>query len=155
MAQTSVTVYWRPGCPYCKRLRQDLRSMGLRTREINIWTDSSAAAVVRGYADGNETVPTVVIDGRGHVNPPADAVLELARAADPGLTLDMDLVRSAGRVLMLRRAQGLLVAALAVAGFVLLGAGDPAAGGALEAAAALVYMAFRIAISRMMRITAA
>ena len=53
------------------------------------------------------------------------------------------------------RAQGLLAAALAVAGFVLLGAGDPAVGGALEAAAALVYMAFRIAISRMMRITAA
>lgn len=154
MAQTPVTVYWRPGCPYCRRLRQDLLAVGLRTHEINIWTDSSAAAVVRGFAGGNETVPTVVIAGRGYVNPSADAVLEHARAADPGLTLDMDLVRSAGRVLMLRRAQGLLVAALSVAGFVLLGAGDPAAGWALEAAAAVSYVALRVAISRMTRMTA-
>jgi type III secretion system FlhB-like substrate exporter len=128
--------------------------MGLRTREVNIWTDSSAAAVVRGYAGGNETVPTVVVAGRGYVNPSADVVLEHARAADPGLTLDMDLVRSADRVLMLRRLQGLLAAALSVAGFVLLGAGNLAVGGALDAAAALSYMAFRAAISRVMRITA-
>jgi mycoredoxin len=66
-----VTVYWRPGCPYCARLRQDLRVRGLPSREVNTWADPSAAAVVRGLAGGNETVPTVVIGDRGYVNPTA------------------------------------------------------------------------------------
>jgi len=26
-AGVPVTVYWRPGCPYCARLRQDLRAL--------------------------------------------------------------------------------------------------------------------------------
>src|SRR5574340_507318 len=32
-----VTIYWRPGCPYCSRLRRDLRAIGLPTSDINIW----------------------------------------------------------------------------------------------------------------------
>jgi hypothetical protein len=43
--------------------------MGLAPREVNIWADPSAAATVRSLAGGNETVPTVVIGERGHVNP--------------------------------------------------------------------------------------
>jgi mycoredoxin len=64
-ASMPVTVYWRPGCPYCARLRQDLRALGLPAQEVDIWADPSAAAVVRGYAGGNETVPTVVIGATG------------------------------------------------------------------------------------------
>ena len=77
-----VTVYWRPGCPFCSRLRQDLRVMGLPAREANIWADPSAAARVRTIADGDETVPTVVADERAFVNPTAAAVLA---EAPPGL----------------------------------------------------------------------
>ncbi|WP_407663748.1 glutaredoxin domain-containing protein [Mycobacterium shottsii] len=39
MSEQEVVVYWRPGCPFCWRLRRGLRRRGLPTREINIWTD--------------------------------------------------------------------------------------------------------------------
>lgn len=155
MAEPPVTVYWRPGCPYCRRLRRDLRTSGLPTLERNIWADSGAAAVVRGYADGNETVPTVVVAGQGFVNPSAAEVLERVRAAVPDLALDPDLARSGRRALMLRRVRFGLVAASSVAGFAALGAGEPAVFGVLQAAAAAGYVAFGVAIARVARLPAA
>jgi mycoredoxin len=62
-------VYWRPGCPYCLRLRARLGPESDRVQWVDIWKDPEAAAIVRGFADGNETVPTVVIGGEGFVNP--------------------------------------------------------------------------------------
>ncbi|MEO7369860.1 MAG: glutaredoxin domain-containing protein, partial [Ilumatobacteraceae bacterium] len=83
-ATHEIVVYWRPGCPFCSRLRAGLRRSGLEVREINIWDDPAAAAFVRSVAGGNETVPTVVVDGLALVNPPTRRVLELAdRNADP------------------------------------------------------------------------
>ena len=52
MSQAEVTVYSRPGCPYCYLLRRGLR--------------------------GNETVPTVHVAGRWLVNPRATHVQHLA-----------------------------------------------------------------------------
>ncbi|GGZ95873.1 hypothetical protein GCM10010371_64960 [Streptomyces subrutilus] len=76
-----VTVYWRPGCPYCVRLRLRLRVARVPYRKVNIWRDPGAAAFVRGVADGNETVPTVVVgDGPAMVNPSLRRVREAARA---------------------------------------------------------------------------
>ena len=66
---TEVTLYWRPGCPFCVRLRLALRWHRLRVHPVNIWKDAEAAAIVRSVANGNETVPTVLIDGRAFVNP--------------------------------------------------------------------------------------
>jgi mycoredoxin len=83
-AANDVVVYWRPGCPFCSRLRAGLRRSGIAVREINIWEDPAAAAFVRSVAGGNETVPTVIVDGQALVNPPARRVLELAtRGTDP------------------------------------------------------------------------
>lgn len=62
-------VYWRPGCVFCLRLRARLGADADRLRWIDIWQDESAAAAVRQITGGDETVPTVVIGGRGHVNP--------------------------------------------------------------------------------------
>ncbi len=70
----AVHYYWRPGCPFCMMLRRGLDKIGIATIEHNIWDDPADAAVVRQYANGNETVPTVVIGGVGLVNPSADAV---------------------------------------------------------------------------------
>ncbi|PZS21278.1 MAG: hypothetical protein DLM60_07015 [Pseudonocardiales bacterium] len=47
-----IEFYWRPGCPFCVALRGALRRSGLPVRELNIWTDSQAAARVRRAADG-------------------------------------------------------------------------------------------------------
>ena len=44
-------------------LRGQLDKLGIERVEHNIWDDPSQAAVVRQYANGNETVPTVVVGG--------------------------------------------------------------------------------------------
>lgn len=75
----AVTLYWRPGCPYCARLRLGLRRVGLAVEEVNIWADPAAARLVRGVAGGNETVPTVTIGERSLVNPSTAEVLAAAR----------------------------------------------------------------------------
>lgn len=74
-----VTVYWRPGCVFCQRLRLVLAWHHLRPLMVNIWRDPDAAAFVRSVADGNETVPTVVIDGEAVVNPPPRRVVAALR----------------------------------------------------------------------------
>jgi glutaredoxin len=60
-------IYWRPSCPFCVRLRFAL--LGRRAHWVDIWRDPQAAAAVRAAADGNETVPTVLLAGIAHVNP--------------------------------------------------------------------------------------
>lgn len=62
-------VYWRPGCVFCLRLRVRLGAEASRLHWIDIWQDPAAAAAVREITGGDETVPTVVIGGQGHVNP--------------------------------------------------------------------------------------
>ena len=74
-AAADVIVYTRPGCPYSWMLRRGLRRADVHLEERNIWDDPEAAAFVRSVADGNETVPTVVVDGTALVNPPAAAVI--------------------------------------------------------------------------------
>jgi glutaredoxin-like protein len=74
-----VTVYTRPGCPFCFVLRRSLRRRRVAFTEIDIWQDPSAAAAVRAVADGNETVPTVHVAGQWLVNPSGRRVARLAR----------------------------------------------------------------------------
>lgn len=66
-----VVVYHRPGCVFCARLAAALGRAGRnRAVWVDIWADPRAAAYVRSVNDGNETVPTVVIDGVAITNPP-------------------------------------------------------------------------------------
>lgn len=67
-------IYWRPGCRYCIRLRFRLGWSGRRAHWVNIWKDAEGAGAVRAAADGNETVPTVYVDGKAYVNPDIDYV---------------------------------------------------------------------------------
>lgn len=69
-----VVAYWRPGCLYCSRLRWSLGARRSHVTWVNIWQDDSAARFVRSVNDGNETVPTVVIDGEALTNPDPDVV---------------------------------------------------------------------------------
>lgn len=64
-----VVIYWRPGCPFCMTLKAAVRDRTDRATWHNIWEDPEAAAYVRSVNDGDETVPTVVIDGIPHTNP--------------------------------------------------------------------------------------
>lgn len=69
-----VVIYWRPGCMYCARLKRALGRDRNRATWINIWQDDRAAEFVRSVNDGNEVVPTVVIDGTTHTNPNPELV---------------------------------------------------------------------------------
>ncbi|MBA0049365.1 hypothetical protein E0L36_00070 [Streptomyces sp. AJS327] len=62
-------VYWRPGCPFCLRLRLRIGREARQLYWVNIWRDADGAADVRAANDGDETVPTVVVAGESHVNP--------------------------------------------------------------------------------------
>jgi len=64
-----AVIYWRPGCQYCLWLRWSLGRRARRARWVDIWADEDARAYVRSVNDGNETVPTVVIDGQARTNP--------------------------------------------------------------------------------------
>lgn len=78
---SGVTVYWRPGCPFCSRLRFAVRKDIDRITWVDIWQDDDARAFVASVNGGNETVPTVVIDGVPHTNPDPSVVKDaLARA---------------------------------------------------------------------------
>lgn len=70
----TVHYYWRPGCPFCARLRRELDKLGVQTIDHNIWESPDDAATVRKHANGSETVPTVVIGSIGMVNPSAEDV---------------------------------------------------------------------------------
>ncbi|MBK7721556.1 MAG: glutathione S-transferase N-terminal domain-containing protein [Austwickia sp.] len=70
-----VIVYWRPGCPYCYRLRLTLGQRGRALSWVDIWADDEAAAFVRDLNAGSETVPTVILrDGSALTNPPMHAI---------------------------------------------------------------------------------
>ncbi|MFF4434997.1 glutaredoxin domain-containing protein [Streptomyces sp. NPDC001513] len=76
----AVTMYWRPGCPFCIKLRTQLRLARIPYRKVNIWRDPEAAAFVRSVADGNETVPTVVVGAHpAMVNPSVRRIREALR----------------------------------------------------------------------------
>lgn len=50
-------------------LRRGLDHAGIETVDHDIWQNPDDAAIVRHYANGNETVPTVVVGDVGLVNP--------------------------------------------------------------------------------------
>lgn len=82
-----VDFYWRPGCGFCRRLEGALDRLGVPLRKHDIWQDDADAAIVRSIANGNETVPTVVVGPFAMVNPSPDRVveaLERVRGGDLG-----------------------------------------------------------------------
>lgn len=73
-ARDGVAVYFRPGCPFCLGMRTWLVGKSGQAAWVNIWEDDEARAYVRSVNGGNETVPTVVIDGVAHTNPTPGSV---------------------------------------------------------------------------------
>ncbi|MBB5121859.1 membrane protein [Streptomyces eurocidicus] len=68
-ADSRPVVFWRPGCTYCLRLRLKLGRSARQLHWVNIWRDPAGAAAVRAATGGDETVPTIVVAGRPHINP--------------------------------------------------------------------------------------
>jgi mycoredoxin len=74
-AAPQLELFWRPGCGFCMLLRRSLDRLGIDRVEHNIWDDPDAATIVRSHANGNETVPTVVVGDRAFVNPSAGELI--------------------------------------------------------------------------------
>jgi glutaredoxin-like protein len=101
--QSPVTVFWRPGCPWCVRLRRGLRRAGISVNEVNIWENSAAAAEVRSLTGGNETVPTVKVGEALMINPSVRRVINEISMQAPQLLTNAQSRASAGRHLGLSR----------------------------------------------------
>ena len=127
-----VTVYWRPGCPYCALLRRALRRAGLETTEVNIWQEEAAADAVRSIAHGNETVPTVVVGETQLVNPSARMVLDTVRAEAPQLLADAGLHRQGRLSSTLAIMQWVVIAVLIATSFAVEAGGHEAASWAVD-----------------------
>lgn len=76
VAENRPIIYWRPGCPYCLRLRLRLLGRSRRFFWVDIWRDAQGAEAVRAVADGNETVPTLAFRDQAWVNPESRWVLD-------------------------------------------------------------------------------
>jgi glutaredoxin len=81
--QDQIVMYWRPDCVFCLDLILRLTFTRLRYRKVDIRRDAAARAFVRSVADGNETVPTVVVAGRALVNPSKRQLIEAVRRYAP------------------------------------------------------------------------
>jgi mycoredoxin len=81
----ALTVYSTTWCGPCKRLKSQLAREGISFKEIDIERDPAAAEFVMSVNNGNQTVPTVVIETpNGRVvrtNPSALEVKALLQAA--------------------------------------------------------------------------
>ena len=84
MSNVEVEFYWRPGCGFCAALDRPMSRSGFNIRKINIWEDPSGAARVREVANGNETVPTVIVGSTAMVNPSFAEVEAAVKAAQAG-----------------------------------------------------------------------
>ena len=69
MSAETIVMFWRPGCGFCAALERQLVSAELTFDKRNIWDSTDDAAFVRSVANGNEIVPTVVVNGTAMVNP--------------------------------------------------------------------------------------
>lgn len=137
-----MQVYWRPGCGACRAMRLALAEAGVAVEWHNIWEDRDASALVRSVASGNETVPTLVIDGRAHVAPsPRRALEEISRAAP-------HLVRHTNRWPPLRIVQWVAIITILVASELVTSSGQVGWSYVLDALAFLTYVGLRRLRSR-------
>jgi glutaredoxin len=61
--EADVVIYCTPWCPGCRRVKAYLNGLNISYAEIDITRDRAAAARVRGWANGNETTPTIDVKG--------------------------------------------------------------------------------------------
>ncbi|MBB6344844.1 mycoredoxin [Nonomuraea muscovyensis] len=77
----ALTVYSTTWCGPCKRLKSQLAREGISFRDIDIERDPAAAEFVMSVNNGNQVVPTVVVETAGgrvvRTNPSAREVKAL------------------------------------------------------------------------------
>jgi glutaredoxin 3 len=56
----SVTIYAKPGCPYCAAAKEDLRRRGVAFVEHDVLSDPAALRRMLELNGGRRNVPTIV-----------------------------------------------------------------------------------------------
>jgi glutaredoxin 3 len=59
-----VTIYTKPGCPYCSAAKDDLQRRGVGFTEHNVKADPAALRRMLEQNGNRRHVPTIVQDGR-------------------------------------------------------------------------------------------
>lgn len=59
-----ITVYSKPNCMYCNFAKQYLKDNNIKFKEINVFEDDNALAMLRDA--GYQTMPVVSINGEYH-----------------------------------------------------------------------------------------
>lgn len=81
----AIEVFWRPGCPFVGGVGRVLDEAGVPTNLRDISENPDDAAIVRSIADGEETVPTLIVGPVALVNPSARLVMATLREHAPHL----------------------------------------------------------------------
>ena len=72
-----IVMYSTTWCGYCRRLKNQLKSVGIGWEEIDIEQDPASADFVASVNEGNHVVPTVrFADGSTLTNPSLNEVQE-------------------------------------------------------------------------------
>ena len=61
---SDVTIYTKPGCPYCAAVRDDLQQRGVRFIEHNVKADHAALRRMIELNGGRRHVPTIIEGGK-------------------------------------------------------------------------------------------
>jgi glutaredoxin len=59
-----VTIYTKPGCPYCKAAKEDLRRRAISFTEHNVQADAAALRQMLALNGNRRQVPPLVEGGR-------------------------------------------------------------------------------------------
>ncbi|HSJ54003.1 MAG TPA: glutaredoxin family protein [Anaerolineae bacterium] len=55
-----ITIYTKPGCPYCAAAREDFRQRGVTYVEHDVQSDAAALGRMLALNGGRRNVPTIV-----------------------------------------------------------------------------------------------
>ncbi len=59
-----VTIYTKPGCPYCAAAKEYYSQKGIKYCEIDVYAVEGASEKATKLAGGKAIVPVIVEDGR-------------------------------------------------------------------------------------------
>ena len=63
----TVTIYTKPGCPYCAEAKDDLQGRGVEYVEIDVSSTPGAQEKLAELTNGEMIVPVLIVDGEVHV----------------------------------------------------------------------------------------
>ena len=60
----NVTIYTKPGCPYCAAAKEHFTGQGISFKEIDVYSSDEAKEEALRLSAGKAIVPIIVEDGK-------------------------------------------------------------------------------------------